>query len=224
MNWNDKIYPCITTGPTQSWQHKIWECDRLNVKEIGVFPTLLTIRERKKLYAALKKSKVERIPLVHIRDDFRKWEFEFFSEKYSTKHFNFHEHSFDDLYKWPSWTKKIYLEYNKDNRISKLVQINKIGGLCIDLAHLWAAKYKQTKEFTRANKDLRNSRVGCNHLNGYSYKFKRDLHYIRNKKQLDYLKEVPKKYFSNIIILEMQNSIVEQLKFKKYIVKILSKK
>jgi len=224
MNIVNRIYPSITTGPKQSWQHKIWECDRLGVTEVSVFPTFLKITERKKLYAALQKSSIKYIPHVHIRDDFELWEFEFFYNNYGTRCFNFHEHSFDDLYKWPGFAKYIYLEYNKDNFISDLVKVNKIAGLCIDLSHLWSAKYKHFKEFDKTNQDLKKYKVGCNHLNGYSYRYKRDIHFVTNTKQLDYLKEVPKKYFSNIISLEMQNSITEQLEYKRYVVSILNNK
>lgn len=105
-----------------------------------------------------------------------------------------------------------------------MVKVNKIGGLCIDLSHLWSAKYKHAKEFDKTNQDLKKYKVGCNHLNGYSYKYRVDTHFVRNNKQLDYLKEVPKKYFGKVILLEMQNSIKQQLEYKEYIIKILEKK
>jgi len=223
MDWSKKIYPCITTGPKQSWQFKIWECDRLGVTEVSVFPTFLRLNERKKLYLALERSNIKYIPHVHIRDDFKKWEMDFFFKKYGTRCFNIHEHSFDDLHNYPKYRKYIYLEYNYNNRIPKTVKVNKISGLCIDFSHMWAAKNRGAKEFDEINNNLRSFKVGCNHLNGYSYRYRRDIHFVADKKQLDYLKEVPKKYFSHIISLEMQNSIHEQLKYKNYIVKILNK-
>lgn len=224
MNYQQSIYPSITTHPDFSWQHKIWEADRLGIREVSVFPTFLRLNNRKKLYLALEKSKIKHIPHVHIRDDFAKWELDFFFKNYGTRYFNFHEHSFDDLWKWPGFAKYIYLEYNYNNRIPKLVRVRKIGGLCIDLSHFWSAKNRGVEEYDKIIQDMNKFRVGCNHLNGYSYKLKADLHYIRNLKQLDYLKEVPLKYFGKIISLEMNNSIKQQLKYKKYIVKLLNTK
>lgn len=224
MNWSKRIYPCITTGPSQSWQHKIWECDRLGITAVSVFPTFLKLTERKKLYRALQKSDIKYIPHVHIRDDFQKWEMDFFFNNYNTQYFNIHEHSFDDLHNYPEYKKYIYLEYDYNNRISKMVNLNSIAGLCIDLSHCWAAKNRSAKEFNEISSNLESHIVGCNHLNGYSHKYRRDVHFITSKRQLDYLKEIPKKYFGSIITLEMQNSIREQLQYRKYIVKLLSKK
>ena len=224
MNWSNRIYPCITTGPNQSWQSKIWECDRLGITAVSVFPTFLKLSERKRLYEALQKSNIKYIPHVHIRDDFQKWEMDFFFNNYGTRHFNIHEYSFDDLYNYPEYKKYIYLEYNYNNYIPKMVNLNRIAGLCIDLSHFWAAKSRGAKEFDEINSNLKSHIVGCNHLNGYSKKLRIDKHYIQNLRQLDYLKNIPKKYFGNIITLEMQNSIKKQLQYKKYIVKLLSKK
>ena len=50
---------------------------------------------------------------------------------------------------------------------------------------------------------------------------KRDLHFVNNLKEFDYLKELPRKIFSKVIALELENSIKEQLKFKDYIVKLM---
>lgn len=224
MNLKNKIFLNITTSPNFSWQHKIWEADRLGIREISVFPEFIKIRERKKLYKALEKSKIKYIPHVHIRDDFEKWELDFFYKKYGTRIFNFHEHSFDDLHKWPGYAKYIYLEYNYDNRIPKLVRVKKIGGLCIDFSHFWASKYRDADEYDKTVSDLNKFKVGCNHLNGYSYKLKRDLHYVSDLKQFDYLKEIPRKYFGNVISIEVNNSIVDQLRFKKYLIKLLKNK
>lgn len=221
MDLRDKIFLTITTHPDFSWQHKIWEVDRLGIREVSVFPTFIKQKERKKLYKALERSKIKHIPHVHIRDDFEKWELEFFYKKYGTRFFNIHEHSFDDLYKWRGYEKYIYLEYNYDNKISNLVRVKKINGICVDFSHFWASKYRDTDEYDKTIADLNKFKVGCNHLNGYSYKFKRDLHYVSNIRQFDYLKNIPRKYFSNVISIEVNNSIVDQLFFKKHLINLL---
>jgi len=123
MNWSEKIYPTITTSPDYSWQHKISTVDRLGIRAVAVFPEFVRIRERRKLYEAIAKSQIRYIPHVHVRDDFERWEFDFFFKKYKTRYFNFHEHSFDDLKKWPGYSKYIYLEYNFDNFILRQIQM-----------------------------------------------------------------------------------------------------
>ena len=49
-----------------------------------------------------------------------------------------------------------------------------------------------------------------------------DLHTVRNLKDFDYLKSLPKFLFGNIIALEVENSISEQLEFKKYLSEFLN--
>ncbi|MCH7759251.1 hypothetical protein IID20_02760 [Patescibacteria group bacterium] len=224
MNYQDKIFLSITTHPKFSWRYKINEADRLGIDRLSIFLTFLKINQRQEFYNFLEKSSIQYIPHVHIRDDFKKWELELFFNQYGTRYFNFHEHSFDDLYKWPGFEKNIYLEYNYNNRIPKLVDLKKIGGLCVDLSHFWAAKNRGAREYDRIVRQAQEFKIGCNHLNGYSKRFKCDLHYIRSLSNFDYLKKMPKKYFGQVISLETNNSLRQQLIFKKYIVKLLNSK
>ena len=227
MNLKNKIYLNITAGEMDGqvyrWEDKLKEVNTMGLKEVCVFPEYLKLKERKKMYPELLKSCIKKVPLVHIRDDMEKWELKFFYDNFKTRWFNFHEHSFDDLLRgeWRGFHKHLLLEFNYNNRISKLVDLKKIGGLCIDLSHLWSAKNRNVTEFDRCNEAAKNHKVKCNHLNGYDAKDMHDLHYVSNNSELDYLKEIPKKFFGKIIALEMYNTIEEQLKFKKYIVKIM---
>lgn len=224
MNYQDKIFLSITTDPKHSWRYKINEADRLGIDKLSIFLTFIKINQRQKFYTLLEKSNIKYIPHVHIRDDFAKWELELLFNKYGTRYFNFHEHSFDDLYKWPGFEKNIYLEYNYNDKVPKLVDLKKIAGLCIDLSHFWAAKNRGSREYLKIVREAKEFKIGCNHLNGYSNRFKRDLHYISSLSNFDYLKKIPKKYFGQVISLEINNSLKQQLIFKKYIVKLLNNK
>jgi len=90
-----------------------------------------------------------------------------------------------------------------------------VAGLCVDLAHLWSAKARGREEYNVQNDYATTNGVVCNHLNGFTSRGRRDIHHITNKHQLDYLKEIPKKFFGKIISLEMNNSITKQLEYKK---------
>lgn len=217
------LYPTITSNYRFGWLAKIKEVRDLNLREVCVFPETLLITERKKLYAELVKSPIKKVPLVHIRDDFQKWELEFFSKRYQTRHFNIHERSFDNIKRgqWRGFQKYLYLEYNYDNRIVEEVNVGKIGGLCLDLAHFWSAKNRAAKEFFRIQMEAKKHKIGANHLSGYDKNRKRDRHTITSLSLFDYLKKVPRRYFSKIIAIEVYNPIREQLKFKRYIENII---
>ena len=128
------------------------------------------------------------------------------------------------LKKWKGRYKELYLEMNKDNKISKNVDVSKIGGFCVDLSHFKAAEEIWSKEFIYTIKRKNSKYFKCNHLNGYSYKKNTDLHTVKSLKEFDYLLTLPKFLFGNAIAIETYNSIKQQLKFKAYLTKLLNKK
>jgi len=223
MNLNNRIYPTITAGDGYKWEDKIKEVRKLGLKEVCVFPEFMEPNERKKMYTELLKSSIKKAPLVHIRDDMAKWELKFFYDNFKTRYFNFHEHAFDNLKRrqWHGFHQQLFLEYDYSDSIAKNVKVKNIGGLCIDLSHLWSAKNRNAKEFDRCNGEVKKYKVGANHLNGYNAKKMSDMHFVKNVSDLNYLKEIPKKFFGKIIALEMYNSIAEQLMFKEYISRLL---
>lgn len=220
MKYN--IFPTITTCPSFSWRHKLLEVQRLGLTEISVFPTFITLAERKKLYAELDKSSIKWVPHVHVRSDFEVWEFEFFWKRFKTRSFNHHENYYRDALRWRPYMKNLYIEFNYDNMLAHKTDLSFTSGLCVDLAHLWSAKALGRIEFEIQDKYASKHGVGCNHLNGFTPHFKRDMHYVSDKHSFDYLKEIPKKFFGKIISLELNNSIEKQLEYKKYIEKILT--
>jgi hypothetical protein len=113
---------------------------------------------------------------------------------------------------------------NYDNSIIGPVDVSKIGGFCIDLAHFKAAEEKWSKEFEYIlHRQPTKKYFRCNHLSGYSFKENTDLHVIKNSKNFDYLKKLPKFVFGDVIAIEVDNNIEEQLRFKDYAIKLLQK-
>ena len=216
-----KILVGITGRNVKELKNKIIEADKFGIKEVSLFLTFLSPSEKKQIYDFLLKSKIKRIPLVHLRDDMKKEELIFLKKNFKTKYFNMHVNHFKYLKKWEGFYKKIILELHYDNDIPKGTDFKKIGGFCIDLSHFKASEERDTKEFyyilNKKNKKI----FKCNHVNGYSRKKKKDLHTIRDLKNFDYLKEIPKFILGKYIAIETFNNIEEQLKFKDYISKIL---
>jgi hypothetical protein len=164
--------------------------------------------------------------LVHLREeDFDKKEIEYLFNRFGCRLFNCHENGLDKLYKkFPQYRKNILLELNYDNKIENKHEPYDVGGFCIDLAHLEAAKERSSVEYDYVLKHLKNTKFKANHLNGYSKKRKCDLHFIKDLRSFDFLKDLPQEVFSNVIGMEMENTIKKQLEFKKHIVNMLNKK
>ena len=218
-----KLLVGITGYKDRHWRDKIKEIDKYGFSTVSLFLERFEKDQRKMLYDALLKSKIKKIPLVHIREDMEKDELVFLVKQYGSKYLTIHESGFKILKKWKGFYNKLYLEMNRDNFISKKVDVSRIGGFCIDLSHFKMEEIERTKEFDYIlkRKNMHKYFV-CNHVNGYSYKKNKDLHTVRGLKSFDYLRTLPKFLFGNIMGIEVDNSIKDQVKFKKCIVKLLS--
>lgn len=222
-NISKKIIVGITGSTDKEWQDKLKEIEKFKISRAALFLEMYLPKQRQKIYEALERSYLKEIPLIHIREDMDKKEISFLCKKYNNTCLTIHENEFKHLDKWDGFHKHLFLEMNYDNKIIKEVEIDKIGGFCIDLSHFKAAEEKWSKEFKYITKREKFSKYFvCNHLNGYSYKKNSDIHTVTSLKEFNYLKTLPKFLFGEVIALETFNSIEEQLKFKKYIVKLLS--
>ena len=220
-----RILPGITGKTSFDLQKKIFEAQKLKIKKVALFLEFLNKKERKKIYSTLLGSKIKKIPFCHIRHDMSKQELIFLRKKFKIKYFNTHEDYYKHKKEWKDFSNKMLIEFNYNNKIPKELDISQVAGFCIDLSHFKASQERWTKEFFYVIKRHKFHKLFiANHLNGYSKKRKRDLHTVKSLKELDYLKTLPKFVFGKYIALEMFNSIKEQLKFKKYIVKILRNK
>ncbi len=228
-DFNQRIFVGVTctsaVRKNDHWKEQLKEIKKFKIKEIALFPTNLAFSERQEMYQQLALSGVKEVKLLHIRDDFNKKEIEHFYQKYHTRWFNCHHDNFDLLYrKFPQYRKNILLEMHYSNQIKNKIEPSQAGGFCLDLSHFKEAEVKRTAEYGYVLKHLKDTPVRANHLNGYSKITGKEFHFVNSIKQFDYLKGLPKKVFSKVIGLELENSITTQLKFKKYLVKLLNKK
>ena len=222
-NFSGKILVGITGNTEAHWKSQLREINDFKISEISLFLERYSKPQRQKIYTALLNSQIKDIPLVHIKNDMAKEELEFLAENFGSNYFTIHENSFKVLGKWQGFYKHLFLEMNTDNFVSHSVNVNKIGGFCIDLAHFKVEEEKRAKEFDYIVKRKKVSRYfACNHLNGYSPEKNVDMHTIRSLKDFDYLKTLPKFVFGSVIGLETENSISEQLAFKAYLERFLN--
>jgi len=212
------ILPTIVT--TVPWREKIKEADSLGIKEIALFPTFLKKHERPELYRLLGKSKIERIPFVHIRGDFDLAEMDFLAKEYGSEIFNTHP---NEPHPFHEYDKKIYMEniffFNEE-------EFGRYAGISIDFSHLENDRQLQSARFAHVEKNIASNVVGCNHIGGITRiaylredlnEYRCDSHWLDKISDLDYLKKYPEKYFSKYIALEMENPLETQLRAKEYI-------
>jgi len=221
LSFSEKIYLSITGEKNIDWQSKLKEINKLKIDKVAVFLERFDEKERDNFYRFLLKSTIKKVPFVHLRDDVTNEEIKFFIDKFKTDCFNIHEEHFECLDKWKDFWSKLYLEMNYDSQITKKVKVRKIGGFCIDLAHFKSAVARGAKEAHYIHSRKHKIKFTCNHLGGYSPEKMHDLHIIKNLKDFDYLITLPKYVFGKIIALEVDNSIKEQILFRKHVSKLL---
>ena len=220
----DKIIVGISVNNKKDLLEFLDEIKKHNLTRVALFLEDVSFGKRKEFCSLLLDSNIKEIPLVHIYEDYKKEELLFFIKNFKTKFFTIHESDFNYLDDWKGLHKRLFLEMNYDNDLGDNVKVEKIGGFCIDFAHFMVSMTSNTKEYHYIKKRLKKPLFKCNHINGYNKKENIDVHDIRSLKDFDYLFDLPKEIFSDVIALEVHNSIKEQLVYKKYLVKILDKK
>ncbi|MEK7580149.1 MAG: hypothetical protein AAB465_00840 [Patescibacteria group bacterium] len=239
---NKKILPSITTLTPAGWQKKIKEIDKLSIKEVALFLTNVNPTQRKKLYSLLAKTKLQRIPFVHLRNDSDIKEIEFLIKRYKTKAFNIHSpwHSkYPLLFDLSKYKNKIYIENSAI--LLDLVELKNFSGLCLDFAHLEDERLIDLNIYRHNLGVVKRVKIGCAHISAISSKpkysryhhFRKahsrrkahyDWHFFKDLSEFDYLKKYPARYFPKIIALELENSLKDQLRAREYIIRIMNYK
>lgn len=225
-----KILPTITT--ITNWRKKIKESKELGLTEVALFPTSLSLKEREELYQLLKKTKIRRIPFVHLRSDMVIGELDYLVKNYKTGVFNIHsslESKFaGNIQKYHKYKKILYIE-NTSKPLDK-EELKKVAGICLDSTHLENDRIFRKEIYRHNIKIIKKLGCGCNHI-GPVKKFpsfeKEEIvsmdnhHFFKKLSEFNYLKKYPANFFGEYAALELENSIREQLEAKNYIIKLL---
>jgi hypothetical protein len=222
---NKRVLVSITGETDNHWKNKIKEINSLGLKKVALFNERFTPVQRRGIYEALLDSGVDEIPFVHGKNDMTKDEFKFLMNNFNTQRFNIHWNSLKYLPKWKGYHKYLFAELSYHNQLPKGFDIKKIGGFCVDLAHFKCAEELWSNEFDYITSNEKHHELfQCNHVSGYSPWRNRDIHTVRKITSFDYLKSLPKFLFGQNIAIEVDNPITSQLRFRDYIIELLSKR
>jgi len=222
-----KILVSITTTYGSRWRSQVKEIKKLGLKEVALFPTCLKEKQRKELYELVEEAGVGSVPLVHIRNDMPLEELAFLIKKFNVRAFNIHTRfEFPFLCKYPAKFKKMIFIENVYQPFNEK-EIKEFGGICLDISHLENDRLIYPEKFKHNVSMLKKYPLGCNHVSSFPSIYHREengykcyySHSLKELSHLNYLKNYPKKYFSEIIALELKNSLVEQLKAREYLIK-----
>lgn len=229
-----KVLVSITTT-NKDYLKNIKDLQKFKIKEIALFFTLYATKKvREKIYKELIKYNIKSVPVVHLRNDMKLNEIEYLIKTFKTKMFNTHSTGFyeiEDKTILKKHKNKIYIENSETKSTIPLQkEIDDYAGICLDIAHLHEnILLKRTKFYKDTINILKKYKCGFAHLSAiknkgyisqYSHKLQYSDHEFENIKEFDYIKQY-KKYLPKYLAFEVNNSIEDQLKAKKYIQKLL---
>ena len=225
MAENRSILPSVTTVHKADWRQALKDLEDLQVKQFAVFLTGLSSSERSDLYHILEDRKGIRIPFVHAVSEMTPEEYRYLMDTFGTKKFNLHT-----LRSWPlkyplgELTKYIYIE--NSGVIPTQADLEGFAGLLIDMSHLENTRLSKPKDYQDLMNLIRTNPVGANHISAIlkqpvtdRWGFHYDMHRLTDLTQLNYLKDIPDYCFGGYQVIELSNSIKEQLEVIEYIQK-----
>lgn len=226
----------LTTTGQSDWRDKVEEIKQLNLRSVALLPTMLAPADRKILYKLLEEAGLESAPYVHLNHDFTVAEIDYLVSRFKTKALSCHSdaESYALLDRLPKYNSMIYVENVADEQKNKLFtpenfSKHQVSGICLDLSHLAETRHSSKKHFKRLAAMLEKYPVRVNHISGVKnsvlYKFFNKTyvdHSLDNLSDLAYLKNFPPHYFAQYIVMELENSFLEQVEIKKFLETIIT--
>lgn len=236
MSGDKQLLLGLTTTAGSNWRDKIEEIKQLNLRELALLPTGLKPDERQTFYKMLETAGLVSAPYVHLRDDFTTEEIDYLVNRFQVKALSCHADpkGYALLDRLPKYNSITYVENFTNEEADKLFTQeyfvkHQISGLCLDLAHLEETRRTSQRHYKRLTSLIGDRYpVKVSHLSGVksSVLFK-----VFNKTYVDhsldslsdlvYLRQFPPQYFGKIIVLELENSFLEQLEIKKFLETII---
>jgi hypothetical protein len=231
MSSDQQILLGLTTTGISRWRDKAEEIRQLNLREVALLPTALKPAERQALYKLLESAGLEAAPYVHLRDDFTVEEVDYLVGRFKVKALSCHadEKGYALLDKLPKYNSIIYVENFAAENADKLFNPqyfskHQVSGICLDLAHLEETRRSSKRHYKNVLAMMDKYPVRVTQISGVktSVLFKMFHktyvdHSLDSLNDLAYVKQYPPHYFAKLIVLELENSFLEQLEIKKFV-------
>jgi len=222
-----EIYPSITTT-SNNWKHQLKEVKKYSLKTVCIFPTFVEKDSHLEIYHSLIKSRVTKIPLVHIRQDMDEKEIDYLMDHFEVAWLNIHSQILSNYilkYDLSKFHNQMLLE-NTGHPLFD--EARTFIGLCVDFSHLENQHLKKSDLYTDWEKCIHTYPIKAAHISAIKNNLSlnphnilsHDFHKYSQLEEFDYLKRY-KEFLPEVCAMELENTIEEQLKAKEYIEKII---
>ncbi len=216
-------------GKSVDWRGEITKLNELGISDLALFIDSLTIEQRREVYRLIKPLASLNISYVHITSNFEEWELDYLTATHNTFFFglSLDTSSFAFISTIPNFSSAVVIENPADNKFMSLFTDEAlvhagVNQLCLDVKTLETDRRHHNKKYLATINVLDHHKIAVTQIGvvpeGFFRKvFSPHSQLLTTLSDLHYLKNIPKSYLANLIILELDNSLEEQLEISKYI-------
>lgn len=224
-----KILINISISPKSSWREDIARLSDLGINEIALFIETSTLNQRKEVYQVLEKYHIQSIPYVQLSSNFEEGEMDYLVTTHNTSVFGLYldNSSLNFISSLVNFTALVAPENPSEDRFASLftdetLSRANVNGICLDIATLEYKRLYNKKKYQLAIHTLDHHRLLATQVGPVAENlFKRILHinsrHLTTLSDLHYLKNVPQTYIADLVVLDVKNTIEEQIEIKSYL-------
>ncbi|MCX6792603.1 MAG: hypothetical protein NTY12_01120 [Candidatus Falkowbacteria bacterium] len=224
-----KILVSLIVSANLNWREDISKLKDLGINELALFVESFTLDQRKELYRLLESSGIVSIPYVQISNNFEEGELDYFITNHGTQVFglalNNSTFSFiSTLTKFASLvapenpTEDKYVNLFTDESLSH----SNVSGVCLDIMTLEYDRLFYKKKYQSAIHALDHHPLLATQIGPVPESWLKKSLRLKSRRlttltDLHYLKNIPKTYLADLLVLDLKNSLEEQLEIKAYL-------
>lgn len=224
-----KILINVRVDSKSNWSEDIVRLSTLGINEIALFIETSVLNQRKEVYQLLEKNNLQSIPYVQLSSNFEEGEMDYLVTKYGTSVFGLYlnNSSLNFIASLVNFTSLIAPENPFEDKFAALftdetLTRSNVSGVCLDISTLEYKRLHNKKKYQLAVHTLDHHSLMATQVGPVSANFfKRMLHvnyrHLTTLSDLHYLKNVPKTYLADLIVLDVRNSLEEQIEIKNYL-------
>mgnify|MGYP006898375743 CR=1 FL=1 len=223
------ILVSIQINAAGQWREAFAEADKLALKEVALFLDKADRDERRECYKILEASKIESIPYVQVTSEMEAWEFDLLVTNYGTVVFAsaVSNKSFGILTTFSKYAEQIIFENPLEKKHAILFSdeaLTRAGaeGVCLDAATLEHDRLHDEKKYTTTIHSLDHHPLRATQIRPLAHAWYRrlvqkEMRYLTDLTTLRYLRQMPAAYIAPLIVLDLENTLPEQIEIRDYL-------
>jgi|GEM_PF-2401546 len=231
MSGDKQILLGLTTTGISQWRDKVSEIKQLNIAQAALLPTALKQAERQNLYRLLEESGLATLPCVQLAADSTVEEIDYLVSRFKTQALTCYADTagYALLDRLPKYNSMIFVENFASETADKLFSADyfakhQVSGLCVNLANLAELGRTAKRHHKTVSAFMNKYPVKVSVVSGVKtsvwFKMFNKTYVDRSLDSLNdlaYLKQTAVNYLGRWVVMDLENSFLEQVEIKKFL-------